>query len=806
MVGLTPFLSGDTATPSLPSKGSTGTRLDAGPYIGIVKSNIDPTRMGRLSVLIPALANTYDPVTEQLIVCEYLSPFYGAKTTKYLDESNPYDYHGSQHSYGMWMVPPDIDTKVLVIFAEGRAEQAFWIGCIQDPLVNQMVPGIGASDQTGLSDTGVDEDSKESVYGSNIVPAGEINRATLDRIGNKSANPKIKRPVHPFAEILRMQGLVQDDIRGTTTSSARRESPSQVFGMSTPGRRDPTAKDQTVGVSGSKHKEKIDRLTGHTFVLDDGDINGRNQLIRLRSATGHQILLNDTAGVVYISNGSGNAWMEFAGDGSIDIYSGGSVAVRSSGNMDFHSDANINMFAKEQIKLAAGQKIVIDGGQQIMTYADGDIQHQALHGSVTTKAPEGAIISYAGAMQLHMAKDQHHLTGSQVHFNSIPTMSDAVGTYYRTRFYDASGTGTLNTPIPDVDLTKKFRNVPLTVDQNLNITMDGMRVPTHEPFYGHRDKIISFAGGEFNALSLVPGTPDFVAQLNRTSDNPMVRAAQMQADMKVNLQSLGLAQGTGNIKKLQTAATEFVDNYAKKYNIPTNLNLSQGTETVSSVINQTIGAVTGKATNLLQNQIFVNQGGTLFTAGNLNQAVTGTVSNAINDLTSLDNFTATAGNVLRGSLPDISNVTGITGNINLGELTKLTGNLSANNLKTTAINTAQGYATSYASSYINSAIGDTFKNAGSNVLFGQAPMGDFDLGTKGIFGSYGQAGLGGGSLEGLGSVAQSGLNTVTNTYKNVVGSSVTSVTQVTSLVSNIGSKISTTIASIGTSIGKMFGF
>ena len=32
------------------------------------------------------------------------------------------------------------------------------------------------------------------------------------------------------------QGLVQDNVRGTTSSSARRESPSAVFGISTPGR------------------------------------------------------------------------------------------------------------------------------------------------------------------------------------------------------------------------------------------------------------------------------------------------------------------------------------------------------------------------------------------------------------------------------------------------------------------------------------------------------------------------------------------------------------------------------------------
>ena len=768
MVGLTPFISGDTATPSMPSKGNTGAKLDPGPYLGIVKSNIDPTRMGRLGVLIPSLANTYEPTPDQLIVCEYLSPFYGAKTTKYLDEDgNHNDYRGSQHSYGMWMVPPDIDTKVLVIFVEGRAEQAFWFGCIQDPLVNHMVPGIASAESTEVS---ADFGSKESIYGTSAVPAGEVNRATVDQFLTDTPGSTTKRPIHPFAETLRMQGLIQDTARGSTTSSARRESPSQVFGISTPGRRDPSAPDRIVGVKNSQRKEKIDRLTGHTLVLDDGDTNGKNQLIRLRSSSGHQILLNDTAGVVYIANGSGNAWMEFSADGSIDFYSGGSVAIRSSGNMDFHSDANINMFAKEQIKLAAGQKLVIDGGQQIMTYADYDILNQSLKGSITTKAPEGAIISYAGQMQLHMATGQHHLTGEQVHFNSIPTMPDIVATYQRTRFYDQSGTGTLNTPIPDVDRTKKFKNEPLKVDQNLNITMDGMRVPTHEPYYGHRDKIISFAGGKPSALSTVPGTPENVAHLNRTSDNPMIRAAQMQADMKVHLEGLGLGQGTTDIRKLQTEANNFVNKYATDFKLPSSLNLSQTTDAVSSVVNQTIGSITGEAKNLLQNQIFVNQGGNLFTAGNLDKAITGTVSNAIGDLTSLDKYTASAGNILGANLPN--SISDITGNINLGSLTgDLTSGIT--NISGITGNINLGNITGVPNSLSNL----------SNLT--QAPS----LGNLT------------GNIPGIGS-----LNTVTSTYKNVVGSQITSITQVTSLVSNIGSKIATNIASVGRSIGKMFGF
>ena len=47
----------------------------------------------------------------------------------------------------MWAVPPDVDTNVLVIFARGQKSQgnAFWLGCIQEPLTNHMVPGLASS-------------------------------------------------------------------------------------------------------------------------------------------------------------------------------------------------------------------------------------------------------------------------------------------------------------------------------------------------------------------------------------------------------------------------------------------------------------------------------------------------------------------------------------------------------------------------------------------------------------------------------------------------------------------------------------
>ena len=81
--GLRTYLKGDASTSQAPGSDQSWSSGDAGPYIGVVKGNIDPTRMGRLKVSIPSLAKTNDPDWNQLITCEYLSPFYGAKGVKY---------------------------------------------------------------------------------------------------------------------------------------------------------------------------------------------------------------------------------------------------------------------------------------------------------------------------------------------------------------------------------------------------------------------------------------------------------------------------------------------------------------------------------------------------------------------------------------------------------------------------------------------------------------------------------------------------------------------------------------------------
>ena len=392
---------------------------DAGPYVATVKTVTDPLRMGRLGVNIPALTNTTRPKPDQIIWCQYLSPFYGAKSIEAVSKTDPYDYRETQHSYGFWAVPPDIDTEVLVVFAKGdrTANTAFWIGCVQKPLVNQQIPAHGATTNTSLpaeaSELG--GTTKSNLYGTESLPAGEKNQLDYADGEVLATVDKWKLPVNDIlADQMKGQGLVQDPVRGTITSSAKRESPSKVFGISTPGAIRSDSRKKNIGLDNSVVRP--DRNPGHSFVMDDGDINGENQLTRIRTASGHQILMHDTEGTVYIANGSGKAFIEMEKDGTISVFSDGGINMRTKQDFNLHSDRHVNFHAKGSLNFTAEQNVNLNGGFNVQTMAKNSILNSS-QGDLRSYAAT-QITSFTRGTQMHGAGGNIDLAGAQVHMNS----------------------------------------------------------------------------------------------------------------------------------------------------------------------------------------------------------------------------------------------------------------------------------------------------------------------------------------------------------------------------------------------------
>ena len=414
---------GSKVIKSLRREDAAATRVDPYPYIGIVKNNLDPTRSGRLQVWIPDLGGNPDESSNWRTV-SYASPFMGTTdiASKYADKPNiDNKFRNVPHTYGMWMVPPDVGVEVIVIFIAGDPLRGYFIACVNSHVSRHMMPGMASSNKIDI--TGADADTKKSYQNGITAPVAEYNENDLAarKQPNFIDNPK---PIHEQQySILKTQGLDRDTARGTITSSSQRESPSNVFGISTPGR--PYTGDPADNPDIYLAKVKAGTLTeddyrystrkgGHTFVMDDGDAVGKDELVRLRTAGGHQIMMNDTNNTLYIAHSDGTSWVELTAEGAISIFTNNGFNLRSQGSINLHSDRDINFNAANKINMKSGSKFQIDCGSFNML-SSGVVTVGAA-GTIGLKGDTAVNID-TGSISMKASGDISH-TGSLIKQNS----------------------------------------------------------------------------------------------------------------------------------------------------------------------------------------------------------------------------------------------------------------------------------------------------------------------------------------------------------------------------------------------------
>ena len=373
---------GTKVAKNLRREDATGTRVDPFPYIGIVKNNLDPTRSGRVQVWIPDLGGPPDDPNNWRTV-SYSSPFMGYTSQVYKQtdtSSTTNSFTTVNHTYGMWMVPPDIGVEVIVLFIAGDPLRGYFIACTNSNLSHYMLPAIGGA--PSVDSTSLSTEDKASYTQGDVVPVVEFNEY-LAKDFTSGDFYNIPKPIHETQyNILQGQGLEKDPLRGAITSSSQRESPSYVFGISTPGRplNDPADDPNYNGKlnSGqlpSNYFTVKTRKGGHSIVMDDGDEADNNQLVRLRSAAGHQILMNDSDNFLYVANAEGTNWIEFSPDGSMNLFATNGYNLRSQAAINLHSDTDININAGRSISMKTG-KFQLDSTTTNL-YTDGPFNFQS---------------------------------------------------------------------------------------------------------------------------------------------------------------------------------------------------------------------------------------------------------------------------------------------------------------------------------------------------------------------------------------------------------------------------------------------
>lgn len=452
-----------------------GMPAEMGPYIGVVVNNIDNTRSGRLQVWIEQFGatntdgspNLDDPTTWRTV--RYISPFYGA--TKQSGDSGVGTYPGNRNSYGMWFTPPELGTRVLCFFVGGDPSVGgYYLGCIPEDGINRMIPAIGAVSNYSPNSTS----QKQLLADTPAAPVTEIN----DIDPKFTDDPRFfdkEKPVQSTVEaILFQQGLNKDPIRGPIKSSAQRESPSNCYGISTPGKPiyQGGGSDKALKSALEKGQVKLQdiavvgRQGGHTFVMDDGDIDGNDTLVRIRTAKGHQITMSDDGDAFYITHANGQTWIELGKQGTVDVYSTNSINMRTQGVLNFHADKGINMFSGGNFRIKSKKTMIVESDDKLLMTGE---NFALLSSSKSLGLRSDGTLGLQGKMVSARSDSQINLSGKLINLN-----------------------GGQSIPVPAFPTLQEF-NLPDTeyITGKGWTVKDGAiqtvcnRAPTHEPYFGH---------------------------------------------------------------------------------------------------------------------------------------------------------------------------------------------------------------------------------------------------------------------------------------------------------------------------------
>ena len=450
-----------------------GVPAEFGPFYGIVKNTTDSIRSGRIQVYIEAFSNGGENDPSKWITVSYMPQFFGstpynpAKTGvgKYID--------GNSNSYGMWFTPPDVGITVLCVFVNGDRSQGFYIGVAPDQSVGHMVPAVGAAP---VRTQAVAENANQAKYfeGATQLPVVEINTNNIALEENARFFDAPKPIQSVVAETMFRQGLIKDSQRGPISSSSQRESPSAVFGVSTPGpavykggmQLGEIKKKVQTGELKPQDLNVIGRVGGHSIVMDDGDTDGNTRLIRFRTTAGHQITMSDSGDFFYITHANGLAWFELGSQGTLDVYATNSINLRTRGDINLHADRDINMYAGGSIKAKAAEDIKMQADADLTMIAQANL-------TVYSKSYIG--VKADGSLALQSA------TGSWEGGSALAFSASGI---------DFNGPAAAAVTAPNNLTTTILDDTAFSSATGWKVNTDGLesivtRAPTHEPYPYH---------------------------------------------------------------------------------------------------------------------------------------------------------------------------------------------------------------------------------------------------------------------------------------------------------------------------------
>ena len=363
------------------------------------KAFIDPTGQGRVAAYIPALGDN-------------------GETPRYFKHAQ---------TGAMFNVPDKSGVILLVFFADsGKSTEGFWFATSTD--VVDVVSG-GASGKAEVDGTGLGVGVFADVPTMKVYTSQGDAELDEETISNSSIN-----------KIIGDQGTFSDTLRGTTTTSPRRD-----------------AGYKNEGEQSSQHSKVmgIKSSGGSSFSIDDGSISPDGTIhpeqIRITTSSGANVILDGGNDFIYVVNSSGSGWAEIGANGEVMVYAEGSLSMRTEKDFNVRADKNINLEAKENVNIKS-----IEGNTKINS--DKEI-HLRSKGNQFLQSEAG--------MNVNVGVNCIVTTGGKLHLNGpIASESELI---------------LVGPTMPDV------QNLETTEVKNTIVS----EMPTHEPFVRPHSKELS---------------------------------------------------------------------------------------------------------------------------------------------------------------------------------------------------------------------------------------------------------------------------------------------------------------------------
>lgn len=478
--------------------------------IGRVIDTNDPQQMGRVRAFCPAFGDKEEFLVEDIPWSMYVSPLGGM--TSFGKRGSDQSQNEGPVAYGMWNIPK-VGAYVLVGCLDGDPGMRFYAGCIHPQYLTHTMPhgrftwNDNSADGTPDGPVDTNENPIEPLYSKQTQQFTK--RDDTYAAGGTPSDPRRNMEYRSRAVDNQVSAITNlhvnhpNDAPGSfiadhdwgnfsfTTVTEENGDTREIEGPGY-GRDQLQPEDNYTNTGGVNYDSMVYSWTTpgfHSFSMDDRDKNSR---IRIRTTSGHQIIMDDTNERIYISTAGGESWIELDQAGNIDIYASKDISTHAGGDINFTTDKTFRVKAQEGIHMISDDAfrmhsygrfdVRVEDEMYIEVIGDTHMRYNAnwlVEVASNTDINIGSVLKLATGSDTNIntggkgfwttANEMHHLAGatmfftggSDIHLNGPPAQgAQAADSAQNAYFAFLSGR------VPDHEPWARIFSDPATADQD----------------------------------------------------------------------------------------------------------------------------------------------------------------------------------------------------------------------------------------------------------------------------------------------------------------------------------------------------